>query len=178
MVDSAPELIRTDRLVLRKVVDGDLPVMVEIHGDPAANVFRPDRARSVDESVELFRIWLRDWAEHGIGYWAVEAVEVAPAGGIIGFGGLRVTVRDGERLLNLYYRFRPSAWGKGFASEMAAAAVAWAERAWPDHPVEIMTTTDNAPSRRVAEKLGFSIVRSVRRDGFTDVHMRRVGNRR
>lgn len=77
-------------------------------------------------------------------------------------------------MLNLYYRFRPSSWGKGYASEMAAAAVSWAERTRPDQPVEVMTTTENVPSQWVAEKLGFTIVRSVQEDGFINVYMRRV----
>ncbi|MFJ4658083.1 GNAT family N-acetyltransferase [Nocardia sp. NPDC088792] len=171
MVDNAPELVRTPRLILRKVTPDDLQAVLEIHGDPKANQFRPSRARSADESRELLDSWLCDWAEHGIGYWAVQVVAT---GETIGFGGLRHTVRDGEQVLNLYYRFRPRSWGQGYAPEMATAAMSWATRTLPHQPVEILTTTDNTPSRRVAEKLGFTIVRSLQRDGFTDVYMRKV----
>jgi RimJ/RimL family protein N-acetyltransferase len=47
-----------------------------------------------------------------------------------------------------------SAWGKGYATESAAAAIAWAfdELGWDDviHCID----PDNAPSARVAERLG------------------------
>ncbi|WP_405162871.1 GNAT family N-acetyltransferase [Nocardia sp. NBC_01499] len=172
MVDHAPELIRTERLTLRKVTSDDLPAMMDIHCDPAANIYRPDKPRSANESRALLQAWLRDWAEHDIGYWAIEAVTTDET---IGFGGLRLTARDREEVLNLYYRFRPSSWGQGYASEMATAAMSLAERTRPE-PVEVMTTTDNTPSRRVAEKLGFTIVRSAQEDGFTNIYLRRVRN--
>src|SRR5205807_955739 len=113
------------------------PAVVAIHGDPRANPFPPDKPRSADESHELLRTWLRDWAEHGIGYWAVETIST---GEVIGFGGLRRTSRDEgdeEEVLNLYFRFQPGSWGRGYASEMATAAVSWAERTHPHDPVEI-----------------------------------------
>ncbi|MFI5782295.1 GNAT family N-acetyltransferase [Nocardia sp. NPDC051570] len=170
MVDDAPGWIRTERLILRKVTSDDVAAMLDVHGDPAANVFLPDRTRSLDECRELLRMWLRDWAEHGLGYWAVDTVSTPET---IGFGGLRHAESAGEPVLNLYYRFRPSAWGRGYASEMAAAAVSWAERARPSNPVEIKTTTNNAQSRRLAEKLGFVAVRTVPENGYTDVYLRR-----
>ncbi|WP_447008564.1 GNAT family N-acetyltransferase [Saccharothrix isguenensis] len=65
---------------------------------------------------------------------------------------------DGEPTLNLFYRFRPRHWGRGYAPEMARAAVDWASRARPGRPVVIITDPDNTPSQRVAEKLGFANV--------------------
>lgn len=74
---------------------------------------------------------------------------------VIGFGGLRTHELDGEATLNLFYRFRPRHRGRGYAPEMARAAIEWADRARPDRPVVIVTDLSNKPSQRVAEKLGF-----------------------
>lgn len=38
---------------------------------------------------------------------------------------------------------------------MARAAVEWAEREGPGAPVVVITTRDNLPSIRLAERLGF-----------------------
>ncbi|MGY2063066.1 GNAT family N-acetyltransferase, partial [Nocardia gipuzkoensis] len=126
--------------------------------------------RSAAESRELLRLWLDDWAEHGIGYWAVRPTEAEE---IIGFGGLRVAASAEGPVLNMYYRFRPGSWGHGYATEMAAAAVSWAEVERPGEPIEIKTASDNDPSLRLADKLGFVVVRTVPADGYTDVRLRR-----
>jgi len=49
---------------------------------------------------------------------------------------------------------RRSAWGRGFATEAAQAGLAWAwEHVATDHIIS-MTHPENAPSVRVAEKIG------------------------
>jgi RimJ/RimL family protein N-acetyltransferase len=53
----------------------------------------------------------------------------------------------------MFYRFRPAAWGRGLALEMARAAVSWADQA--GRAVVVLTTRDNLPSIRLAERLGF-----------------------
>ncbi|MBW4716495.1 GNAT family N-acetyltransferase [Saccharothrix obliqua] len=150
-----PELIRTDRLLLRRVGPGDLRAAITVLADPEANRFNragtPTPAGAADQLVE----WQAHWARDGIGYWAVVLAET---GEIIGFGGLRHHELDGEPTFNLFYRLRPRHWGRGYAPEMARAAVEWADRERPERPVVIITDLDNKPSQRVAEKLGFAHV--------------------
>jgi RimJ/RimL family protein N-acetyltransferase len=57
-------------------------------------------------------------------------------------------------VLNTYYRFAPSAWGHGYATEMAGAALGLAQRLLPDMPVIVRTRPANVAARAVAEKLG------------------------
>lgn len=149
----APDLreIRTERLLLRPMTEADVPALVRIHADPETNRHNP-RAPSEERSRELVAGFLRHWETHGFGYWTV--VEAA-TGTAIGAGGVQTKDHAGEAVLNLYYRFAPQYWGQGFAPEMAAATVDWAEREIPDRPVVIVTNVDNAQAQRVAEKLGF-----------------------
>ncbi|GAA3054438.1 GNAT family acetyltransferase [Actinokineospora globicatena] len=143
-------VIRTERLSLRPLVAADLPTVTAIQGDPATARFRPGGASPPAECAENLAAWVAHWRAHGFGYWAVEH-----GGEVVGLGGLQHGEFEGARYLNLYYRFRPSAWGKGYAPEMTLAAMAWAAEAHPHLPVWIVTTVDNTPAQRVAEKAGF-----------------------
>ncbi|WP_073485235.1 GNAT family N-acetyltransferase [Streptoalloteichus hindustanus] len=156
-----PEEIRTERLVLRRIGEADLTAMIEVHGDPETNRHNPTGPAGPEEVREHLVAWQRDWARHGIGYWAIE---VATTGEVVGFGGLRLFEFDGRPALNLYYRFRPSAWGRGYATEMARAAVDWAHGVRPE-PVVIRTATTNAAAARVAERLGFPLTGTIVLDG-------------
>ncbi len=57
-------------------------------------------------------------------------------------------------MLNLYYRFTPSAWGKGYATELARTAVALAREHLPQWPVIALTRVENTASIRTAERAG------------------------
>ena len=98
-----------------------------------------------------------DWAEDGFGYVAV--IEAA-TGEFTGVGGVQLREFDGEKILNLYYRFRPEFWGRGYASEMAAAVVGWAERELPRYPVQITVGVANV-------SFGFSIPPNGKLGGST-----------
>ncbi|PRW64605.1 GNAT family N-acetyltransferase [Actinopolyspora mortivallis] len=147
-----PKEKRTERLTLRPVRPEDEPAMVAVHTDPGTNLHRPDGAPAPERVKSDLEEWIRQWREHGIGYWAVEATAEAR---LVGFGGLRRDELAGSSALNLYYRFRPEAWGRGYAVELGTAAVELARTRFPGTPVVIRTRPNNAPARRVAERLGF-----------------------
>ncbi|MCE6997865.1 GNAT family N-acetyltransferase [Saccharothrix sp. S26] len=150
-----PDGMRTDRLLLRRVGPGDVRAAIAVLSDPGANRYNPAGPPSAEQVAKMPTEWQAHWARDGIGYRAVELPET---GEVIGFGGLRHHDLDGEATFNLFYRFRPRHWGRGYAPEMARAAVDWAGRARPDRPVVVITDPDNAPSQRVTEKLGFAHV--------------------
>jgi RimJ/RimL family protein N-acetyltransferase len=162
-------LVTTDRLVLRKPTSADLTAAVAVHTDPAANRYNQHGVRPADEARELIPEWLQEWRSNGIGYWTV----TLPGGRIIGFGGIRHAVENGENVLNLYYRFLPSSWGNGYATEMCAAALRAAEQVDPALPVSIVTSLDNAASLALAEKLGFAEYGRRVTGAFEEVLLRR-----
>ncbi|MDI1460959.1 GNAT family N-acetyltransferase [Catellatospora sp. KI3] len=59
---------------------------------------------------------------------------------------------------DLGYLFLPRAWGRGYAAEACAAALAWFDAALPGEPVVLFTQSANAGSMRLAAKLGFTEV--------------------
>ncbi|MFE4513055.1 GNAT family N-acetyltransferase [Kitasatospora sp. NPDC056783] len=143
----------SERLVLTRPQDSDLEAVFAIHGDPETNRYNPhgphrDRATS----REMLDGFVADWVRDGVGYCAVATREEPEA--VIGFAGLYLHALDGERVFNLYYRFRPSAWGLGYAAEAARAAMAEALPRFPGVGVIALIHADNLPSRRLAERLG------------------------
>lgn len=147
--------LTTERLVLRPPIEEDLDAVFRVHGDPATNRFNPTGPHgSAARSRQTLNRWMAHWREYGFGYWSV-ALRSAPDE-IIGFGGVMYKEVDGESRANLYFRFDPSAWGKGYATEMANAArdLAFGEL----DLAEIVATVrpDNAPSIRALERLGMT----------------------
>jgi RimJ/RimL family protein N-acetyltransferase len=111
----------TERLFLRRPSLSDRGVVHAIHADPLTNRFNPHGPATVTSSESMLLDWITHWENNGFGYWAISSNEAPDQ--IIGFGGIvRKNVVD--RLgLNLYFRFAPTAWGKGFATEIATGAL-------------------------------------------------------
>ncbi|MEO3802665.1 GNAT family N-acetyltransferase [Nonomuraea sp. B1E8] len=162
------EVVRTARLVLSRVTADDLDAVHEIHSDPRTSVYHPDGpVTDVESSRAMLDLWLADWEERGLGYWAVRRTGESH---VLGFGGLRRAVVDREEVLNLYYRFRPSAWGQGYALELAKAALQVGEGL--GGPVVAVIREVNEPSRKVAEKAGMRKDRTIPYGGVpSDVYV-------
>jgi RimJ/RimL family protein N-acetyltransferase len=144
--------VRTERLVLSRPRAADGAAMFRIHGDPETqryNPFGPDPDQAASEKA--LRAWLRQWADEGTGYWAVRRSRDAE---VIGFGGVRGMVWRERAILNLYYRFTPRAWGQGYASEMARAAVGLARAHLPALPIVARVRAENLASIKTAERAG------------------------
>ncbi|MEV3986638.1 GNAT family N-acetyltransferase [Nonomuraea sp. NPDC049758] len=148
--------MRTERMVLSRIRPEDLEAVHEIHSDPRTNVYSSaGPTADLEASRVMLDLWLADWADRGIGYWAARLAEGSQ---VLGIGGLRHASLDGEDVLHLYYRFRPAAWGHGYAVELARAAL----RVGRDLGTVVALIGDgNEPSRRVAEKAGLHRERTI-----------------
>jgi len=160
-VPPALELL-TERLRLRTWRSEDEAGMAAINQDPEVTRFLN---RPVDpEAVAAFYALVTDhWAEHGFGFWALETREPDIAGELIGFVGVshptflpKLAARP-----ELGWRLARRAWGRGLATEAAAAA--------RDHAFDTLGLpelisiihADNARSQRVATTLGMTITQQV-----------------
>ncbi|HVW40789.1 MAG TPA: GNAT family N-acetyltransferase [Amycolatopsis sp.] len=149
---------RTGRLLLRALTEADRQTVIRIQAE----------ARGVAEAQ--FDSWLEDWAHFGFGY--VAAIERA-TGELVGVGGVRLREWNGEKILNLYYRFVPTARGRGCATEMSRAVIDWADRTVPHYPVQISVDVRNVASLKVAGRLGFDTYLDVPLGGPVIRHFRR-----
>ena len=153
MTDQDLAHLTTARLLLRRPTSLDLPRFYEIYGDPQTNLFNPaGPIPSLEAARVKFEHKLLHWQSHGHGTWAV-ALLGAPED-VIGFGGLAGLHFGETERTNLGFRFATSAWGSGYASELAAASVEVARDRL--HLDEIWATAreSHSASRRVLEKIG------------------------
>ncbi|PWN52617.1 acyl-CoA N-acyltransferase [Violaceomyces palustris] len=168
-------------IYLRPPSSKDLQAVFDIHSDPKTQIYNPSGPDKWETSERRLNGWLRDWREKGIGYWVV--VQRQQASGsrreserIIGFTGLKCMdlpneeipepsplAKDGvkEKMLNIYYRYTPSATGKGVASTALRLALCYSMLKFPDRTPCIFTPVDNTPSRKLAERTGFEYFRDT-----------------
>lgn len=157
------ETVTTERLLLRAVRESDLDVMFKLHSDPETIWFRRSGPlRSVDAAREMLALWLNDWSQRGVGYWAVERLS-AP-GEVVGVGGLRHKELEGQEVLNLAYRLAPELWGAGYATEVSRVALALWREHLHDIPLVALIHPRNTASIRVAQRLGMRLDRVIQYD--------------
>jgi ribosomal-protein-alanine N-acetyltransferase len=145
---------RTPRLVLRQCRERDRAPFAALNADPSVMQNFPvvlDRGQSdalVDRCVERLR---RD----GYGLWAVE---IRTSGEFIGFVGLAVPSWEAAftPCTEIGWRLARSAWGHGFATEAARAALTTAFGPAGLHEVVSFTTTGNLRSQKVMQRLGMT----------------------
>lgn len=151
--------LATERLVLRRFTGDDVSNLVELDGDPEVMRFvnggRPtSRAEIEDDVLPAFLDHYERYA--GAGFWA--AIE-KPTGLFVGWFHLRPADGAPPGEVELGYRLRRSAWGKGYATEGARAVV---DQGFTELGVERIvasTMVVNVASRRVLEKAGLRFVR-------------------
>jgi RimJ/RimL family protein N-acetyltransferase len=140
-------------LLLRAPTEGDLAAIYQIHADPMTNQHNPSGPmRSEAAAAELLQGIREHWACRGFGYWMVCEREAPDR--VIGIGGLMDRQLPGVQGLNLYYRFRPEAWGRGLATGLALQALALAAGLQRRHEVYARVRPGNLPSIRVLERVG------------------------
>ncbi len=145
--------ITTARLLLRRPVLADFQRFFAIHSDPATNQFNPAGPLTDCSKAEtLFNAWLAHWQLHGYGQWAV-ASRTEPEE-IIGFGGIAQRLYGEVERLNLGYRFATSAWGNGYATELAVQALRYALEDLQQPRVFAIVRPAHTASIRVLEKIG------------------------
>jgi RimJ/RimL family protein N-acetyltransferase len=145
--------LRTDRLMLRRWQDSDLEPWGVMNADPEVREHLGDlltRERS-DASVARFQA---EFDERGYGWWAVE---VLATGEFIGFAGLD-QVDDGMPFtgVEIGWRLARSAWGHGYATESALAALAFGFEILELPEILAVTTATNLRSQAVMRRIGMT----------------------
>jgi [ribosomal protein S5]-alanine N-acetyltransferase len=153
MIAAMPLPLRTERLELRPFTDDDVPAMHRIYAD--REVMRYVATGAVSDSTRtraILREYARRVALDGRGFLAV--VDRA-SGEVIGDAGLEQ--RDAPvHEVELGYTLARAWWGRGLATEAAAACVAYAFGELGMDELIAMVEPPNAASAHVLEKLGFT----------------------
>jgi len=136
--------------VLRGFRDADREAFAALNADATVMEFFPSTLTPVESNAFVDRI-LERWRADGFGLWAVER---QADGAFLGFTGV-------DRLafvpqLEVGWRFARFAWGQGYATEAAAAALGFGFATLGVPEIVSVTTVANARSRAVMERLGMT----------------------
>lgn len=151
--------LETERLVLRRFTEDDVDNLVELDGDPDVMRFinggRPTPRREIETDIlPAFLAYYERFA--GYGFWA--AIEKS-TGRFLGWFHFRPpkVAQPGE--VELGYRLRRPAWGRGYATEGSRALIQKGFAEFDVQRVVAFTMVVNVASRRVMEKAGLRFVR-------------------
>ncbi len=154
--------LETDRLILRRFTEADVDNLVALDSDP-------DVMRFINGGIPTPRdVIARDILPRflsyyerfdGYGFWAV--IEKS-TGDFLGWFHFRPPDFTKPDDVELGYRLRKVAWGKGYGTEGSRALIRKGFTALGVERVFASTYQDNAASRRVMEKAGLTLVRTYR----------------
>jgi RimJ/RimL family protein N-acetyltransferase len=151
-----PPRLETERLILRAHAADDLVACLAMWSDE--RVYRHITGVASTEP----QVWARIlayrglWALLGYGYWAVEEKSSGRFVGEMGFADFRRELTPsiaGEPELG--WVLAPDAHGKGYATEVLRAVLAWGDRHLGRPRAVCLIAPGNTASLRVAEKAGF-----------------------
>lgn len=142
----APILV-SERLIFHPFTEDDLPLLTELHSDPEVQRTLGGMWDAATIGQRLSR-FVAEQTERGHSKWKV----FTRHGEFVGRAGVSFFERTGE--LELGYTLARAFWGKGYATEAAAAVRDWTfETQRVDHIIGF-TDLANLASQRVLERIG------------------------
>ena len=148
-----PPEIETARLRLYPPRPEDLEACLAMDRDPEVMRF----IRPIPEDAEAQRAEIRAALDGPPGpgaFWHVEKRSPSSVGGPGFIGWCGVFPLQDSGLMEIGYRFVRAAWGRGFATEAAAAALDHGFRALALDPIVAVSAPANVASHRVLRKIG------------------------
>jgi RimJ/RimL family protein N-acetyltransferase len=150
----APLELHTRRCVLRQWKPEDFAPWAEMNADAEVRRHFPSVLDEAQAHAEAGRC--RDAiAQRGWGMWALELPGVLP---FAGFVGLNAPHYDAPWVpaVEIGWRLPRAAWGQGFATEAAQAALDFGFARLGLDEIVAIAVPGNAPSRRVMDRIGLA----------------------
>lgn len=152
----AAPVVETERLTLLAHRPIDLDECTAMWGDPAVVRHIGGKPSTREECWSRILRYAGHWALLGFGYWAVRETSTGRFVGEVGFADFRRDLQPSfEGTPEIGWVLAPWAHGKGFATEAAGAAVAWADGQFGPVRSVCLIHPDNAASIGVARKCGY-----------------------
>lgn len=145
-------VFKTERLQVTTWVPEDIDDLHRLHADPVTMRWvRCGRPETRAETETLLASYRSEQRDRGWTKWRIADQDNVLVGRA-GFGR-----HDDGAGRELGYTLRRDCWGHGLATEIAAGLVDWHHQN-SDVQLWAFAALDNAASRRVLEKVGFSLV--------------------
>lgn len=155
-------VIETDRLLLRTFTESDASLIYDLNCDPHVTRYTHDPVKDVAHAKEILeKAILPQYALYNHGRWAVH---LKPTREFLGWCGLKYRAELNE--IDLGYRFKKEAWGKGFATEAAYASIKYGFEKIGLQRIVGRAEMGNIGSWKVLEKCGMTYIGNDEIDNY------------
>jgi len=151
-----PQRVETEHLILRRWFAADAPAMEAIWREPRVwDALQPHRPFDPNQWRAMLERHVRHWDVHGFGLWAVTTPDDPQPMGWIGASHPTFVPELGEEV-EIGWTLHPALWGRGLATEGAAAAIGATFAGLPNDRVISLIHPQNERSMAVANRLEMS----------------------
>jgi RimJ/RimL family protein N-acetyltransferase len=142
--------LETERLKLRMWRESDIGAYADMCADPVVmRYLGAGKTLTRHEAWRSMAFFIGHWQLRGYSHWAVEEKATGAMIGRIGFLN-----PEGWPGFEIGWTLARHAWGKGYATEGAQAALQYAFGSLDQRHVISLIHPDNTPSMKVAERIG------------------------
>ncbi len=146
--------IETERLVIRSAVASDARSLQRLFSDPDVRRWLPaGEPLTLERAQQSIEARIAGERERGYAGWIVERKD----GEFIGSCALQLVERRGPEV-EIAYHYLPSAWGKGYGTEVAVAVLGHGFRTIGLERIIALAYPQNIGSWRIMEKAGMRSV--------------------
>jgi RimJ/RimL family protein N-acetyltransferase len=161
-----PPDVQTARLSFYRQTAADFAEKVALWADPETTRYIGGTPRSASETWSRLVFGAGHWAIFGFGFWLVRETATGRHAGEVGFKHAQPDLDGGgDTIPEIGWAFAPWAKRQGFATEAALGALAWGEARFGWTRTCCLMDADNAGSRRVAEKCGYTLCARIDHGG-------------
>lgn len=156
-------IFKSERLGFRNWTENDLAEFAKINADLEVMEHFP-KPLTEKETAEFIDRLKNHYVKHGYNYFATEILE---SGELIGFIGLALQEykTDFTPAVDIGWRLKKSAWGKGFATEGAKKCLEFAFNELNLDKIISTCTEKNTKSESVMKKIGMVNLDELNRAG-------------
>jgi ribosomal-protein-alanine N-acetyltransferase len=152
-------ILETERLILRRLLPGDLDALYALYRDPEIRRYYPEGTLTYAETKEELEWFLNGHPAHPeLGLWATI---YKPTGAFIGRCGLLPWTIEQRPEVEVAYLIDKAYWGQGLATEAAQAIVDYAFEQLHLTRLVCMVGPGNLASANVARKIGMTLEREM-----------------
>jgi len=155
------ESFTTARLQAERLTADHLSEIRRMHADAAVMAYLRGVRDEAGNAAYLARN-LKHWDDYGFGLWILRERGGGPP---VGRAVLRHLLVEDVDEVEVGYAFYKEFWGRGFATEIAAACLALGPEKLHLKTIVAVTSLNNAASQRVLRKVGLVYERDIVEDG-------------
>ena len=148
-------ILETPRLYLREFTIADAPLVQQLNNDPdVLKYLHQAPIENVQQALTVILTVILPQYKNNFGRWAIHLKDTDE---FVGWCGLKNRAEPEET--DLGYRLKKTAWGRGFATESAAATL---EHGFKKLKIPLITARAhvlNFASQKVLEKIGMQFLR-------------------